>query len=611
MIRQLGKPTWFCSFSAAETRWPHLLKILGRLVEKKQYTDDEISKMTWQKKSELIRKDPVTCARNFEHMFRLFLNTFLRSKQMPIGEIEDFFYRVEFQQRGSPHIHALFWVKDAPQLGKDSNSDITAFGDKYVSCANDGSGAVNADLVNVQLHRHAKTCKRKGQNICRFNFPIFPMPSTMILKPLDLSNLDNKEIEHLKTNLTNITNLLTDMKLGSEINFRFDTFLKKLNLTVDSYILSIRYSLKRDTLFLKRSPSDIRINMYNKDLLKAWRANLDIQYVLDPYSCAAYILSYITKGQRGMSRLLEKACQEAKSGNKDLISQVRHIGNKFLNAVEISAQEAVYLTLQLPLRCSSRYVQFINTTIPEERTFLLKPHDQLQDLPNNSNDIESDNIIKRYQRRPCKLENVCLADFVAWYNCIRESSNAKKPTKCMSADNFLPENDFEANSDDEQSDIEANSDVNFGQDEFHLRGGYKLVKRSVPKIIRSVRYNKNKHSENYFREQLMLYMPWRNEEEDLIYGCQTFEEKYMQLEDVIVENRYNYEFHTDILQKALEDLDNIECNEYDGNIAPNAQHIEEQDRIAEKNPTLLRKQNAIWRCKPSHCWRFVSTSTSV
>jgi len=29
MIRQLGKPTWFCSFSAAETRWVHLLKILG------------------------------------------------------------------------------------------------------------------------------------------------------------------------------------------------------------------------------------------------------------------------------------------------------------------------------------------------------------------------------------------------------------------------------------------------------------------------------------------------------------------------------------------------------------------------------------------------------
>ena len=108
------------------------------------------------KKSELIRKDPVTCARNFEHMFRLFLNRVLKSKQMPIGEIHDFFYRVEFQQRGSPHIHALFWVKGAPQFGKTPNSEITAFVDKYVSCKSDLQGVVDAELLNLQLHQHAK-----------------------------------------------------------------------------------------------------------------------------------------------------------------------------------------------------------------------------------------------------------------------------------------------------------------------------------------------------------------------------------------------------------------------------------------------------------------------
>ena len=103
MTRQLGNPTWFCSFSAAETRWSHLLKTLGRLVEKKDYTDCEIENMTWQQKSDLIQKDPVTCARNFEHMVQLFIKNVLKSDEMPIGEIVDLFYRVEFQQRGSPH----------------------------------------------------------------------------------------------------------------------------------------------------------------------------------------------------------------------------------------------------------------------------------------------------------------------------------------------------------------------------------------------------------------------------------------------------------------------------------------------------------------------------
>ena len=37
---------------------------------------------------------------------------------MPIGEMVELFCRVELQQRGSPHIHALFWVKDSPQYEK-------------------------------------------------------------------------------------------------------------------------------------------------------------------------------------------------------------------------------------------------------------------------------------------------------------------------------------------------------------------------------------------------------------------------------------------------------------------------------------------------------------
>lgn len=100
MIHQIGNPTWFCSFSAAKTRWTHLLKALGRIVEKKEYTDDNIKNMTWQQKSNLIRKDPITCARNFDHVVRLFIRDVLKSDLTPIGEIADYFHRVEFQQRG-------------------------------------------------------------------------------------------------------------------------------------------------------------------------------------------------------------------------------------------------------------------------------------------------------------------------------------------------------------------------------------------------------------------------------------------------------------------------------------------------------------------------------
>ena len=42
MMRQLGTATLFCSFSSAETQWIHLLRILGQLVDHKQYSNDEL-----------------------------------------------------------------------------------------------------------------------------------------------------------------------------------------------------------------------------------------------------------------------------------------------------------------------------------------------------------------------------------------------------------------------------------------------------------------------------------------------------------------------------------------------------------------------------------------
>ena len=51
MIRQLGIPTWFCSFSAAETKWKPLLRVLGKFLKNKTLTDSEIENLSWFEKS--------------------------------------------------------------------------------------------------------------------------------------------------------------------------------------------------------------------------------------------------------------------------------------------------------------------------------------------------------------------------------------------------------------------------------------------------------------------------------------------------------------------------------------------------------------------------------
>jgi len=50
--------------------------------------DCETENMTWQQKSDLIQKDPVTCGRDFEHMVKLFIKDVMKSDEMPIGETE-------------------------------------------------------------------------------------------------------------------------------------------------------------------------------------------------------------------------------------------------------------------------------------------------------------------------------------------------------------------------------------------------------------------------------------------------------------------------------------------------------------------------------------------
>ena len=129
-----------------------------------------------------------------------------------------------------------------------------------------------------------------------------------------------------------------------------------------------------------------------KDLLGVWKANHDIQFIIDAYACAMYTVSYINKSTKGMSTLMAEACREARRGNKYLKEAVRHIGNGFLNAVEVSAQEAAYLILQLNMFMKSRKYEFVPTSPPSERTFLLKSKKELAALTGDSPNIESNGM---------------------------------------------------------------------------------------------------------------------------------------------------------------------------------------------------------------------------
>ena len=163
--------------------------------------------------------------------------------------------------------------------------------------------------------------------------------------------MSETKIRNHKDNWKNISKHLNDIKEGEDISL--DQLLTNLSIIEQNYYLAIQSSLHSPSIFLKRNPNELRVNNYNSACLSAWRANMDIQFVLDVYACAMYIVSYISKAQKGMSQLLQRACDEAREGNSSIKQHVRDNGYKFLNSVEINAQEAVYIVLQLPMRKSS------------------------------------------------------------------------------------------------------------------------------------------------------------------------------------------------------------------------------------------------------------------
>ena len=110
MIRQLGPASLFCSFSSAETKWNHVFRILGNLKDRKNYSEEKLNNLTWDDRCRLIQSDPVTCASHFDFQFNTFLKNVLTGELAPLGKVKDWFYRVEYQQRGSPHIHMLIWL---------------------------------------------------------------------------------------------------------------------------------------------------------------------------------------------------------------------------------------------------------------------------------------------------------------------------------------------------------------------------------------------------------------------------------------------------------------------------------------------------------------------
>ena len=72
----------------------------------------------------------------------------------------------------------------------------------------------------------------------------------------------------------------------------------------------------------------------------------------------------------------------------------------------------------------------------------------------------------------------------------------------------------------------------------------------------------------------MPYVPWRNENNDLLLNFQTYQDRFESVKEIVDQNSKMYENHTEVLDEAVQ---NIESEEF-ASVAPNAQHRDEKDQ---------------------------------
>eukprot|EP00105_Crassostrea_gigas_P011512 XP_011427210.1 PREDICTED: uncharacterized protein LOC105328139 [Crassostrea gigas] len=583
MLRQLGIPTWFCSFSAAEHRWNDAITTILR----QQNDCRDPSNLDWAEKNEVLRSNPVTVARMFEHRFHVFQTNVIFSPSQPIGKVTDYFQRVEFQQRGSPHMHCLYWIENAPKLDEDGEEQVCNFVDKYVSCAipSDNEDLELRDIVlSVQQHskKHSKSCRKKGTE-CRFNFPRPPSACTFINSPNEQDTLEDdadeihvkEEHDKAKQILLQVWNEVQDETNGLE---NTEQVFEKLGLTQSQYEDAHKRLTKKTSLVLRRNPSELWTNQYNPCLLKCWDANMDIQFVLDPFSCIVYIISYISKSEREMGMVLKQTKIEAEEGNESARTTLKKIGSAYLNHREVSAQEAVYRVCNLKMKECSRKVVFI--PVGDNPTRLTKPLSQIKrtrttkddqnDEEDDDEDIWMTNIVERYENRPNKplFQTMCLAEFCSEFRVLAKSQVPKTQN----------ENVFELQ---------------------NSKGFIQKRTRTKPAIIRYPRYDAMKMSGKYYQCLLQLFLPYWGINQLKPRGFDQYEtfydnghvriagqKKLSSVKSIVDTNKARYAQNEDVIAEAQENFEKIgEPEDAWANLCPETELMRDE-WSAERNVDL-------------------------
>ena len=62
----------------------------------------------------------------------------------------------------------LVWIENAPKYEMNTEDEVIQYVDTFLTCNSEDPEI--AELAELQIHKHSRTCRKKGKALCRFGF---------------------------------------------------------------------------------------------------------------------------------------------------------------------------------------------------------------------------------------------------------------------------------------------------------------------------------------------------------------------------------------------------------------------------------------------------------
>ena len=127
-FQHIGKSFFWCfghgmTLSSADLWWNESISIICKL-NQQDLSAENIECLFYHERCQLLNNNPVLVARHFQYHVEVFFKEIIVDG--PLGKTKYYAIRVEFQVRGSPHVHCFLWVLNAPFLTAFTKEEYTA-----------------------------------------------------------------------------------------------------------------------------------------------------------------------------------------------------------------------------------------------------------------------------------------------------------------------------------------------------------------------------------------------------------------------------------------------------------------------------------------------------